>query len=590
MGSALQVDVYVAAAIPAKTGSQDPSKTWWSPISCTLIQGPKSAILVDTPITRNQAEELAYWIKKTAPGKKLEYIYTTHAHGDHFFGNPVILKHFPGATCIATKSVARGVKQTLDAAMPRWEGWFPDGQIPTEGHVVPDMLPETGAFDLDGYRFSGIDVAHSDTHASSFLHVPDLRLVVAGDIVYGESHQFLAEATTTEKRRDWLHALDHISSLKPSIVIPGHKRASQVDGPYLLDLTREYILAFEEELERLGDARKLEEAMKNRKRGRPRKTEVRPTHEDREERRRLQIRQAQRAYRSRKEEALSKYEARIAQLEGVLRKMSTAALSFSEHVAHTGALTSNSDLQSHLRATIETCRSCTAVLDEADDEGTTSRNCTPSADQSPFILTDKTPGEQPPLATFQTRAPPSLSVSLDLVGSLKGFPMPLSPGSPLLFDTATVRVVDVTVFTQQLRLACTYHAYYSLRDTSFKLADLQRKFRFLLSMLTRERLTSYFETAVQAPVHPSQLTEWQDIPFFSAGWCAANVLFMNYAFDNVILAPIRAARNRHWIVVCVSLMSLLMRILVPSLLSGLFVLTAVTLVETKTLDTWALFG
>ncbi|KAE8165686.1 hypothetical protein BDV40DRAFT_258068 [Aspergillus tamarii] len=66
----------------------------------------------------------------------------------------------------------------------------------------------------------------------------------------------------------------------------------------------------------------------------------------------------------------------------------------------------------------------------------------------------------------------------------------------------------------------------------------------------------------------------------------ANVLFMNYAFDNVILAPIRAARNRHWIVFCVSLMSLLMRILVPSLLSGLFVLTGVTLVETKTLDTW----
>lgn len=197
--------------------------------------------------------------------------------------------------------------------------------------------------------------------------------------------------------------------------------------------------------------------------------------------------------------------------------MSTAVLSFSEHVAHTGAFTSNSDLQSHLRATIETCRSCTAVLDQADDEGTTSRNCTPSVDQSPFILTDKTPREQPPLATFQTRAPPSLSVSSDLVGSLKGFPMPLSPGSPLLFDTATVRVVDLTVFTQQLRLACTYHAYYSLRDTSFKLAHLQRKFRFLLSMLTRERLTSYFETAVQAPVHPSQLTEWQDIPFFSVG-------------------------------------------------------------------------
>ncbi|KAE8360477.1 beta-lactamase-like protein [Aspergillus caelatus] len=264
MQSTLQVDVYVAPAIPANTGSQDPSKTWWSPISCTLIQGTKSAVLVDSPMTVNQAGELASWIKKTAPGKKLKYIYTTHAHGDHFFGNPIILKHFPGATCIATKSVASEMKQTLDTAIPRWQGWFPDGQIPTDGHVVPDMLPQTGEFDLDGHRLCGIDVTHSDTHASSFLHVPDLRLVVAGDIVYGECHQFLAEATTAAKRREWLNALDQISSLKPSFVIPGHKRASQVDGPYLLNLTREYILAFEGELERLGDARKVEEAMKNR--------------------------------------------------------------------------------------------------------------------------------------------------------------------------------------------------------------------------------------------------------------------------------------------------------------------------------------
>ncbi|OGM46230.1 hypothetical protein ABOM_004846 [Aspergillus bombycis] len=262
MHSTLQVDVYVAPAVPASTGSHDPSKTWWSPISCTLIHGPRSAVLVDTPVTVSQAEDLGNWIRKTAPGKKLKYIYTTHAHGDHFLGNPIILRHFPGATCITTRSVADGVKQTLNTAVSRWQGWFPDGQILAEGQVIPHMLPETGKFDLDGHSLYGIDVAHSDTHASSFLHVPDLRLVVAGDIVYGECHQFLAEASTAEKRRDWLNALEQISSLQPSIVVPGHKRASQLDGPYLLDLTKEYILAFEEELERLTDAGTVEEAMK----------------------------------------------------------------------------------------------------------------------------------------------------------------------------------------------------------------------------------------------------------------------------------------------------------------------------------------
>ncbi|RAH75070.1 DUF3433 domain-containing protein [Aspergillus aculeatinus CBS 121060] len=57
---------------------------------------------------------------------------------------------------------------------------------------------------------------------------------------------------------------------------------------------------------------------------------------------------------------------------------------------------------------------------------------------------------------------------------------------------------------------------------------------------------------------------------------SASVLFTNYSFDPGILAPIRALRNRHWIVLCVSLMSLAIHLLVASLLSGL----------TKTLDSW----
>lgn len=71
------------SSISMKTGSDDANKHWWSPISCTLIQGPSSAVLVDTPISIKQTEVLAAWIKQTAPEKQLKFIYTTHAHEDH---------------------------------------------------------------------------------------------------------------------------------------------------------------------------------------------------------------------------------------------------------------------------------------------------------------------------------------------------------------------------------------------------------------------------------------------------------------------------------------------------------------------------
>lgn len=259
----LQVDVYVAPAIPTVTGSEDPSKTWFSPICCTLIQGPTSAVLVDTPITIELSEGLAKWVKKTAPGKKLRYIYTTHAHGDHFLGNPVLLRYFPEAKCVTTSLVAGGIKRQWPHSLDLWHRLFPNGQV-SDGQKVPEPLPDSGEFSIDGHSFFGIDVPHSDTEASSFLHVPDLKLVVCGDIVYGDCYQFFGEASTAAKRAEWLKSLDQIASLNPHIVVPGHKRESQADGPYLIEATKQYILAFEEELLKAKDANELESAMVSR--------------------------------------------------------------------------------------------------------------------------------------------------------------------------------------------------------------------------------------------------------------------------------------------------------------------------------------
>ncbi|CEJ57321.1 hypothetical protein PMG11_06018 [Penicillium brasilianum] len=255
--SSLQVDVDGAPAIQTGTGHADPSKNWFSPICCTLIQGPRSAILVDTPVTGDLAEKLAEWVKQTAPGKQLRYIYTTHAHGDHFFGNPVLLRHFPQAECVATPSVARAIAKQLPDGVDMWKQMFPGGQVP-EGQFSPTSLPPGGEFSIDGAPLFGIDVLYSDTEASSFLYVPELKLVVCGDIVCGDCYQFFGEASTPEKRQMWLQSLDQIASLDPHIVVPGHKRPSQVNGSYLISATRGYILAFEAELKRSDDAEHLE--------------------------------------------------------------------------------------------------------------------------------------------------------------------------------------------------------------------------------------------------------------------------------------------------------------------------------------------
>ncbi|GIJ82121.1 hypothetical protein Asppvi_000624 [Aspergillus pseudoviridinutans] len=241
--SNLRSAVYVAPPIPFNVVA--PSKGGvWSPISCTLIYTAKQAVLVDTPITVKQTEELVEWIKRIAPGRKLVNIYITHGHGDHFFGIPVIQKHFPEATPVATPRVIehmnQQVQQPIFASM--WEARFP-GQIYTpQPAQLAFPLPENHQFLLeDRYVLQAIECGHSDTYDSTVLWVPDLRLAVCGDVVYGQVHQMLFEANTKAKRDDWIRAVETVEALRPAYVVPGHRLAEEIDGVWHLAATKNYI-------------------------------------------------------------------------------------------------------------------------------------------------------------------------------------------------------------------------------------------------------------------------------------------------------------------------------------------------------------
>jgi hypothetical protein len=65
----------------------------------------------------------------------------------------------------------------------------------------------------------------------------------------------------------------------------------------------------------------------------------------------------------------------------------------------------------------------------------------------------------------------------------------------------------------------------------------------------------------------------------------AKVLFTNYC-SNGVTASIIAARNRHWIVFCVASTSMIFRMFLPTLVSGIIVLDENLLVEHKVVKTW----
>jgi glyoxylase-like metal-dependent hydrolase (beta-lactamase superfamily II) len=256
----LRADVYVAPPIPWFKPNGKEGGTW-SPISCTLIHGEREAVLVDTPITTAQTKDLVSWIKKRIPGKQLRAIYITHGHGDHFFGIPTLLRNFPTARPVATFGTVQHMKQQIEEPLfsKTWGSQFP-GLIDRPFHIA-EPLPSDNNIYLEGHVLKAIEVGQADTYASSILWVPDIKLAVCGDVVYGDVHQMLGECNTKEKRDGWLASLRKVEALNPELVVAGHKQDGEMDGTFHLRESRRYIESFEKLLTQSKSSRELAQAM-----------------------------------------------------------------------------------------------------------------------------------------------------------------------------------------------------------------------------------------------------------------------------------------------------------------------------------------
>jgi len=253
--------VFLAPSIPAITSDLPPGEKErpWPPISSTLISGERDAVLVDTPITVEQARALASWI--AVKGKNLTTIYATHGHGDHFFGTSTVLERFPRARFVARPEVIKVMQQQ---ASPKsletfWNPRFP-GQISSQLAIADELTGDV--IDLEGHDLVSVPLGFTDTAGTTCLHVPSIGLIVAGDAAYNGDHLHLSESPDQQKRQEWIAALDTMESLKPRAVVAGHKRVGNDDSPRIIEETRKYIRDFERLVMQTTTARELYDEMR----------------------------------------------------------------------------------------------------------------------------------------------------------------------------------------------------------------------------------------------------------------------------------------------------------------------------------------
>ncbi|KAL2838987.1 hypothetical protein BJY01DRAFT_219561 [Aspergillus pseudoustus] len=225
--------------------------------------------------------------------------------------------------------------------------------------------------------------------------------------------------------------------------------------------------------------------------------------ENPEERRRIQSRIAQRAYRERQQAVVDGLKNQVSVLEISIERMSSAMLAFSERLVQSGLLKAHAALTANLRDTMKTFLSI-AVGTSHDDEiiFSVEPNKRIESVSAPRPATSKHPSPHEPL-------------HLPLDGPEITYPN--STTFPYDVDPPENSILEVSAFIQKLLHVALYHGHLALRDPSIGFDQLQRPFGLVFSMMSRARLTSYFKAELNAHVSQKPLDGWDEVPFFRLG-------------------------------------------------------------------------
>src|SRR3954454_18429213 len=207
----------------------------FSPMASTLIYGDEDAVLTDAPMTVEQAHALGDWV--AAHGRNLTDIFITHGHGDHWFAAHLLAERF-GARVVASAGTIAQMRGNAAARPLLWDKVYtgiPDS--PVTAVTVPG-----NRFTLEDHELVIVEVGSTDSDDTTVLHVLNLELVVAGDVIYNGVHMYLAQPAILGAFGPWRAAIDKVESLGPRHVVAGHQNKElDDDAERTIAETRQYL-------------------------------------------------------------------------------------------------------------------------------------------------------------------------------------------------------------------------------------------------------------------------------------------------------------------------------------------------------------
>jgi cyclase len=202
-----------------------------------LIVGGGESLLIDTlwdtRLTRRMLDAMA---PHTAAAP-IRHLVNTHGDPDHCWGNQLLA----GAEIIATRATAEDIRgeDPRRLRLLAFGGRLLPGGLSAFARLLKPydfsgikVTPPTRTFDgrmeldVGGRRVELIEVGPAHTPGDLIVHVPDERILFAGDLLFVGVTPIMWVGPV----ENWLAGLDTIIELDPRAVVPGHGPVTDLDG------------------------------------------------------------------------------------------------------------------------------------------------------------------------------------------------------------------------------------------------------------------------------------------------------------------------------------------------------------------------
>lgn len=195
------------------------------------------------------AEKVVEAIRETSD-KPIRFVFDTHYHGDHAFGNAIYTRD--GAVAIATEKC---LEELTDKGRPAFEAGKKEREDFANTYLQdPTLLfDKRVVFDDGEHRVELLHFGHAHTRGDAVAYLPKERILFSGDACVNGAFNYTGDGDTAS----WIRVIDAMKQLPVDVIAPGHGKPM---GPELFNLQRRWFVELRSAVQKgIDQGKKLEQ-------------------------------------------------------------------------------------------------------------------------------------------------------------------------------------------------------------------------------------------------------------------------------------------------------------------------------------------